>query len=143
MKDPLKSKIMLVEDSDFSRAMLMTLLKKMGLENIECPETSIEAWEIIAQAQLDDEPFDLIITDLNMPGFDGVDLISRIKEDPLSANQKIVVISADADPGVKSICKALGVLAYFTKPPKPENFQEVLLAILEGKENIPEVDDLI
>ena len=59
----------------------------------------------------------------------------------MSANQKIVVISADADAGVKSICKSLGVLAYFTKPPKPENFKEVILAILEGKETLPPVED--
>lgn len=134
---------MLVEDSDFSRAMIVTMLKKIGLQNLTCPETSIEAWEMIAQAQLDDEPYDLVITDLNMPGFDGVDLISRIKEDPMSASQKIVVISADADAGIKSICKSLGVLAYFTKPPKFESLRDVLMAILEGSENTPEVEDLI
>lgn len=143
MQDPLESKIMLVEDSDFSRAMIVTMLKKMGLQNITCPETSIEAWEMIAQAQLDDEPFDLIITDLNMPGFDGVDLIARIKEDPMSSKQKIIVVSADADAGVKSICKALGVIAYFTKPPNYESFEEVILAILSNSESIPEVRDLI
>lgn len=143
MSEALKSKIMLVEDSEFSRATLKTMLKRFGFENITSPETSIEAWETIAQAQLDDEPFDLVITDLNMPGFDGVDLISRIKEDPMSADQKIIVISADADKGIKSICKSLGVLAYFTKPPKPENLNEVLVAILEGNENIPEVIDAL
>ena len=61
----------------------------------------------------------------------------------MSENQKIVVMSADADMGIKMVCKAMGVLAYFTKPIKPENLKEILFAIFEGKEEIPDVEDLI
>lgn len=143
MDNVFKAKLMVVEDSDFSRAMVVSNLKRIGFEIIDCPETSIEAWEQIASAHLNDEPYDLVLTDLNMPGFDGIDLISRIKEDPMSAKQKIVVISADADPGIQMICRQLGVLAYFTKPLRPESFEEVILAIVRGDEKIPEVKNMI
>ncbi len=143
MSDILNSSIILVDDSSFARAMMSSILTEIGFKNITCPETPIEAWELIAQSHLDGNPYDLLITDLNMPGFDGIDLINRIKEDPMSENQKIVVMSADADMGIKMVCKAMGVLAYFTKPIKSESLKEILFAIFEGKEEIPDVEDLI
>ena len=73
-----------------------------------------------------------------MPDLDGIDLISKIKEDPMSEKLKVIVITADADRSVKSICEALGVLAFFTKPFREDSFSEIVLAALEDKP-IPEV----
>lgn len=142
MEDITKAKIIVVEDSEFSRAFILSAFKKLGIENIDAPDGAAEAWEMIAQAQLDDTPYDLVCTDLNMPEFDGVELITRIKEDTMSASQKIIVITADADPGIKFIVKELGVLAYFNKPFKPSSFEKVVLAILND-DPVPEVEDLI
>ena len=56
--------------------------------------------------------------------------------------KKIIVITADADPGIRLIWKKLGVLAYFTKPFMQSSFEDVVLAILND-DQIPEVEDLI
>jgi two-component system chemotaxis response regulator CheY len=142
MNDIFNSNILVVEDSEFSRAVIKGALDKMGFNNVEYPASSIEAWERIAQTHLEGKPFDLMITDLNMPGYDGVDLISQIKGDPMSRDQRIIVITSDADPSIKMICEKLGVIAYFTKPFKPDCLKDVILAILKGDE-IPEVEDVI
>ena len=143
MKEILDSRILVIDDSEFSRALLKTALGKIGFHNVHYTESSIEGWELIANSHVEGNPFDLVITDLNMPELDGVHLIQKIKEDPVSRNQKVIVVSADADMGIKMVCKALGVLAYFTKPIKPRSLEEGLFAIFEGKEEIPEVEDLI
>lgn len=143
MKEILDASILVIDDSEFSRALLKTALGKIGFRNVRYIGSSIEGWELIANNHVEGNPYDLVITDLNMPDLDGIDLIQKVKEDPISENQKIIVVSGDADLGIKMVCKALGVLAYFTKPIKTESLKEILFAIFEGKEEIPEVEDLI
>ena len=138
MAEVLNKKIMIVEDSEFSRALIMVKLKNYGFSNIDLPDSSVEAWEMIADAQLSDFPYDLIITDLNMPDLDGMDLISKIKEDPMSNSLKVIVISADADTTIIDVCKSMGALAYLTKPFVPEELTAVVEAALLDKE-IPEI----
>lgn len=138
MSDVLSKKIIIVEDNEFSRVLITVKLKKHGFTNLTAPESSVEAWEAIAQATLSDEPFELVLTDLNMPDLDGMDLIGKIKEDPMSESLKIIVISADADKFIVDICKSMGALAYITKPIVPEELVAVVEAALLDKE-IPEV----
>ena len=131
-------KIIIAEDSEFSRLVIKTKLEKFGFNNIEAPESSVEVWDSIANATLNGEPYDLLITDLNMPDLDGMDLIDNIKSDPLSEKLKIVVVTADADTFIKSICLQMGALAVFNKPFNEENFIQIIIAILEENE-IPSV----
>ncbi|MBT4790994.1 MAG: response regulator [Halobacteriovoraceae bacterium] len=138
MSEVLNHKIIIVEDNEFSRILVVSKLKKHGFTNLSYPESSVEAWEQIAEAQLSDEPFDLVITDLNMPDLDGMDLISKIKEDPFSESIKVMVISADADQYIIDITKSLGAVAYMTKPVVEEELVAVVEAVLLGKK-IPKV----
>ncbi len=133
-----KSKIIIVEDNEFSRYLLLTKLKKAGYENIDYPESSVEAWEMIAFSCIGNVPYDLVITDLNMPDLDGMDLVSKIKEDPMSKDLKVMVVSADADKLIIDICLSLGALAYIPKPIVESEFLGVVEAILEQKQ-IPEI----
>ena len=133
MMDQIKNKkIIIAEDNEFSRVLVSTKLRKFGFENITSPESSVEVWELIAESTLNDKPYDLLITDLNMPDLDGVDLISKIKDDPLSEKLNIIVITADADNSIKQICQALGVQAYITKPFDVKNFIDIVSASLNG-----------
>lgn len=135
----LKTKrIMIIDDSEFSRTLIRAKLKRSGYSALCVPESSIEAWDMIANSVLSDEPYDLIITDLNMPGLDGMELISKIKEDPLSESLKIIVISADADQKVIEIVRSLGASAYIVKPFITSEMLAVVEAVLLDKE-VPEI----
>ncbi|MCB0745376.1 MAG: response regulator [Ignavibacteriae bacterium] len=138
MTELVEKKIMIVDDNEFSRVLILTKLKKHGYKNITTPETSIEAWDLIANAVVLGESFDLIITDLNMPHLDGMELITKIKEDPMSADTKIIVVSADADQVIKNITLSLGAAAYLVKPVVPKELVSVVEAVLSGTK-IPEV----
>lgn len=138
MSDLVNKKIMIIDDSEFSRVLHSIKLKKHGYQNLTVPETSVEAWEEIANAQVSDEPYDLILTDLNMPDLDGMELISKIKDDPMSKDLKIIVISADADKIIQDIALSLGASAYIVKPIVPKEMLAVVEAVLENKE-LPEI----
>jgi CheY-like chemotaxis protein len=125
MKDYYK-KIIVVEDSEFSRLIIKSHLKKIGYTNVELPSGSVDAWELIATAHLEGNPFDLVITDLNMPELDGIDLIEKIKGDPISCEQNIIVITADADPVIESAVLNMGASYYLVKPVVRENLAKIL-----------------
>lgn len=116
MEEFLEKKILIVDDSSMSLALLKTALKKLGFNNIHSFLDSVEAWEAFAESQLSDNPFDLVMTDLNMPGLDGMDFASQIKGDDMSRETKIIIVSADADPLVIDEAMSHGVEEYIVKP---------------------------
>ena len=123
-------KIIIIEDSSFSRAIIYSKLKKIGFSNIAMPETSLEAWDQIIDSHISNEPFDLVITDLNMPDLDGMDLVERIKSDPATVNIKVIVISADADKIIIKAALQTGANSYLTKPIEDFEFRKTVLKFL-------------
>ncbi len=139
MHDIYAKRLYIVDDSEFARAVIQSKLKKAGYNNLVLFESSVEAWDAVARSIVGEEDkIDLLITDLNMPGLDGMELISKLKEDPLSANIKIIVISADSDRVVIKMAKTLGAIAYLTKPVVTDELVAVVEAVLCDKP-VPEV----
>lgn len=130
MSDYQACKIILIEDSTFTRAAICTKLNALGFENVDLPEDSAEGWAMITQSLVDGDPYDLVITDLNMPGLDGIDLIEKMKNDPESRDMKILVISADADQLIIDEVKELGVQDYLTKPVSTDDLASSVKKIL-------------
>lgn len=87
--------------------------------------TGFEALKMLPQ-----ESFDLIITDINMPDVNGLELINFVKGNPNYNQIPMVIVTTerskeDVDRGL-----ALGASAYVTKPFKAEDLQEVIGKIL-------------
>ncbi len=131
MNNILDKKILVVEDVDLARYMIINKLKKLGYTNITDFDNSAEAWEEIAEKQLADEQYDIVLTDLNMPDLDGMDLLEYIKNDPMIVKLPVVIISADADPFVIDEAMTLGADGYFTKPVKFDELHIKLQEILK------------
>ena len=79
--------ILVVDDSEFDRAIVKKVFRALGnwhAEYVSCGESAL--------SRLNDQKFDLLLTDLNMPEMSGLDLLSRTKE--LGYTIPIVVMSA-------------------------------------------------
>ncbi len=63
---------------------------------------------------LDEHQFDLVISDLKMPGFNGVDLLKTVRE--RKSNEKIIIITASGDFESAMECMSLGAFNYILKP---------------------------
>ncbi|HYP26729.1 MAG TPA: response regulator [Blastocatellia bacterium] len=81
-------KILIVEDNFDSREMLTTLLSSEGYTVITAEDGQD------GLARLESDPPDLIITDIEMPNLDGIDLIKRLRQRPDWKQVPIVVVSA-------------------------------------------------
>lgn len=59
---------------------------------------------------------DLIVSDLNMPGKNGYDVISELKASEAYASVPVVIISTSSTPSIISKCLTMGAAAYLVKP---------------------------
>jgi CheY-like chemotaxis protein len=119
-----KKTILVVEDDDDTRELMRMVLERWGYSALTA-EDGIQGYE---QA-LSVIP-DLIITDISMPGADGVHLVRRVRDTPSIANVPILVTTGYGS-GSATFALAQGATAYEPKPVDPESFLATVKRLLE------------
>ncbi len=102
------AKILIVDDDQSFRFLLEEALKKEGYDIVSATsgEQALEIYQ--------PDKFDLITLDIKMPGIDGFEVLSRIKQ--LSPQQQIVIITAYGAQKIAIEAVKKGAYDYFTKP---------------------------
>jgi len=88
--EPRAPRVLLVEDSGFFRAQVSGFLEADGYEVTGAEDGQI-AWNLLKEAA---EPFDLVVTDIEMPNMDGCELAQAIRNDPALAHLPIVALTS-------------------------------------------------
>ena len=101
-------KILMVEDEPMTRIALTDTLRKEGHEVLPCPDGNV------ASEALDADRYDLVITDLNLPGPDGLALLQLAKEQEPAPHVIIMTAYASAETAVEALRR--GAYDYITKP---------------------------
>lgn len=105
----MSARILIAEDNPDARELLDIILKEEGFEVI-----SAEDGQIAIEAAKSRRP-DLIITDIQMPNLDGIDLIKALRCQPELANVPVLVITANNSGIIKDAIEA-GASAAASKP---------------------------
>ena len=105
------SKRILIVDDDKGVAFFLRehLLEAQAGYQVETADSSEEALEIMAQ-----RPFDLVITDLRMPGMDGLELMEEIRQ--ISPRTRLILMTAYGNERIERTAYQLGACQYITKP---------------------------
>jgi two-component system chemotaxis sensor kinase CheA len=103
-------RLLLVDDSQFFRNMLAPLLKASGYD----VTLAASAEEVLALKD-SGAAFDLIVSDLDMPGMDGIALAERIKADPKWEGIPLVALSSHTSPLLIDKSRAAGFISYVGK----------------------------
>jgi len=103
-------KILIAEDNPASREFLLELLGAQGYQ-----VTAAEDGES-AVKKAKEEPPDLLLLDIQMPGIDGYEVLRRLRADPRTASLRIVACTAYAMFGDEEKALAAGFNGYITKP---------------------------
>lgn len=103
-------RIMVVDDNDQSLQSLALVLGDLGHD----PRSFSDPREALAAAT--SEPYPLIITDIRMPGMDGLDLLAKLKEDPLAKESSVVLITGHGDMHTAVEALRRGAYDYLNKP---------------------------
>jgi CheY-like chemotaxis protein len=109
-------KVLLAEDNPVNALLTRELLRRRGHKVREV--TTGDA----AVVAMNEERFDLVLTDIHMPGMDGIEATRAIRADELSygrARTPIVALTADAMETGKWACKEAGMDGFLTKPVDP------------------------
>ncbi|TVR57858.1 MAG: response regulator [Gemmatimonadales bacterium] len=123
--------VLVVDDSAVMRTMIIRTLRMTGVRLWQIHEASHgrEALEI-----LDDHWVDLALVDINMPVMNGEEFIDRVREDPITRDLSIIVVSTESSE--TRINKILGRGASFIhKPFRPESLREAILNVTGMSDN--------
>jgi len=107
-------KVLVVEDSSSMRAYLTTILES-GSESYDL-EIVEAASGFEALKTLPHHKFDAILTDINMPDINGLELVSFLKNHPVYKSIPIMVISTESTDEDRKRAAALGAEEYLVKP---------------------------
>ncbi len=118
--------VMVVDDNAINLRVMKEMLSKYGIKSTLCSNGN----QAVAAARL--KPFDLIFIDHMMPGMDGIETASRIRELSQIGNEvKIVALSANAVKGVEKMFKENGFDAFLAKPVSLNSVGKVLKKCLK------------
>ena len=116
--------IMTVDDSASVRQMVSFTLKKEGFSVIEASDGKDAASKLSG-------PIDMVITDLNMPNMDGIELIKAIRANAAYKFIPIVMLTTESQASKKQEGKSAGATGWIVKPFKPEQLLAVVKKLLK------------
>ncbi|TWJ32825.1 sigma-54-dependent transcriptional regulator [Geobacter argillaceus] len=114
-----KINILLVDDEEASRKALLLLLAKGGDSYLKGVGTGAEAFELLTQ-----ERFSIVITDLFLPDFSGIDILKKVKED--SPQTEVIMITGHASAETAVSAMKEGAYDYITKPLNIEELKIII-----------------
>ena len=121
------AKILVVDDSRMMRLGIIKQLKQLGFERIIEASNGRDALQKVA-----DEPFDLMLLDIEMPEVTGIEVLAELKEER-GLPVPVIVISGSQDTGDAVRCIEMGAEDYLPKPFDPVLLRARVTTSLEKK----------
>lgn len=108
---------------DDSRTMLETIRLTLEKENyhVDVSPNGQEALSLMNSNQ-----YDVILTDYNMPGMDGIALTKKIRESARHGMVPVIVITTESELDIKMLGKEAGATGWIVKPYRPEQLVAVV-----------------
>lgn len=118
------SQVLIVDDSHSIRELLASVLKKAGF-NVTSANDGKEGLKTAEKGD-----YDLVITDVNMPEMDGIELLGKLRELPEYSFKPILILTTEFSQEMKQRGKDAGATGWLVKPFDPEKLIEVISRIL-------------
>ncbi|MBN2646987.1 MAG: response regulator [Thiotrichales bacterium] len=118
------SRILAVDDSKSMRQMVTMSLQSAGHDVAEA-EDGMAALALAKQQQ-----FDLVVTDINMPNMNGIELITALRAMPNYKFTPILCLTTESSGDMKTKGKEAGATGWIVKPFSPEKLLSVIARVL-------------
>ncbi|TWA69173.1 two-component system chemotaxis response regulator CheY [Azospirillum brasilense] len=112
--------ILTVDDSKTIRDMVAFTLRNAGYGVTEAVDGTA------GLAEVNRQKFDCIITDLNMPGMDGLALTRAIRGSAFNRATPVLLLTTEADPAKKTAGREAGATGWLVKPFNPDKLVETV-----------------
>jgi len=104
-------KVLVVDDFSTMRRIVVNLLKELGFSNIDEADDGKSALPMLKNGS-----FDFLVTDWNMPGMQGIDLLCEIRKDEKLKSLPVLMVTAEAKKEQIVLAAKEGVNGYIVKP---------------------------
>ena len=118
--------ILIIDDEPLVRLLIKKDLEKQGY-HIETASDGEEGWDKILEIQPE-----LVITDLNMPGLYGLELLERIRNDDRTKTVPVLCVTSDSNIDTKQRAVLLKATGWVQKPFNSQTWSTALNQILGG-----------
>lgn len=119
-------KILVVDDFSTMRRIIKNLLRDLGFNNTQEADDGLTALP-----KLQSGDFDFLVTDWNMPGMQGIDLLKAVRADPRLASLPVLMVTAEAKKEQIVEAAQAGVNGYIVKPFTAGTLKEKIDKIFE------------
>ena len=123
LRDQLR--IMVVDDMSTSRGLITQALDSFGIQNVTTASDGSGALGSIAKS-----PVHLVISDFNMPGMSGLQLLEALRKQPKTARIGFLLITGRADKEIIDTGKKLGMNNFIKKPFQPPELRSAIEAVV-------------
>ena len=122
-------KILIVDDFSTMRRIIKNLLRDLGFNNIMEADDGTTALPLLQKGS-----FDFLVTDWNMPGMQGIDLLIAIRQDPDLSSLPVLMLTAESKREQIIEAAQAGVNGYVVKPFTAQTLKEKIDKIFERLE---------
>lgn len=124
--DVTELRVLVVDDSALARKYISRVLGTLGIQNMVYAEDGQEAINIMQE-----QMFDLVVTDYNMPNVNGRELTEHIRTRSDQSHIPVLMVSSEANETHLQQIENAGVNALCDKPFEPETVRQLLYSLLE------------
>jgi two-component system chemotaxis response regulator CheY len=116
-------KILFVDDSASMRQVVGIALKNAGYD----VETAVDGKDAVGKLST---RYDAVVTDLNMPNMNGIELIKAVKQDANNKFSPVIMLTTESSDAMKKEGQAAGAKVWIVKPFKPDQLLTVLTKLV-------------
>ena len=129
IQDLKDKRILVLDDNKMNRKVFTEYLKTWGCLFQEAPDAE-SALKILNTALQDGNPFEAVISDMHLPGMDGVEFAKAVKNESELQPTKLILTTSAANRGDAAVAKSAGYSGFLTKPIKMAHLYNGLIKVL-------------
>ncbi|MDH5570534.1 MAG: chemotaxis response regulator CheY [Gammaproteobacteria bacterium] len=119
-------RILIVDDFSTMRRIIKNLLRDLGFTNTQEADDGLTALPMLQTGK-----FDFLVTDWNMPGMQGIDLLKAVRADEKLSSLPVLMVTAEQKKEQIVEAAQAGVNGYIVKPFTAQTLEEKLVKIFE------------
>ena len=119
-------KILIVDDFSTMRRIIKNLLRDLGFNNTHEADDGNTALPMLKSGN-----FDFLVTDWNMPGMQGIDLLRAVRADEYLSTLPVLLVTAESKKDQIVMAAEAGVNGYIVKPFNAATLEEKIIKIFE------------
>jgi two-component system chemotaxis response regulator CheY len=128
---PLQTSILIVDDMSSLRDLLKAYLRRIGFRNISEAEDGRIAYQALLAAKAGGAPFELVISDWNMPNLDGLELLKLVRSSNEWKNLPFLLLTTESEKAKVLEAVLANVSNYMVKPVEEDMLKEKLKKVWE------------